>query len=100
MEGEWVVYAFSLFLCFLWLLYGYVKDRFFKEEKPKTQYFCPAVEDRIPLNAHGESEIVWKDGKSAYGYSCTVCGSVHVYDLGIAPAPIYVGDNITITIEK
>lgn len=83
-----------LFLVFLYWVATRIHSRYFTEDIPNTQYFCPHAEERIPLNEYGESEIVWKDGESAYGYSCTVCGSVHVYDLGIAPAPIYQGDRI------
>lgn len=64
------------------------------DDIPTAQYFCPAAEDRVPLNEYDASPIVWKDGVSAYGYRCSVCGSVHVYDLGIAPCPIYQGDKL------
>lgn len=79
---------------FLVLVYGLAQIYFSTTEIPPTQYYCPAMEERIPLNEYGESGIVWEDGDSSYGFQCTVCGSVHVYNLGIAPFPVYQGDRI------
>lgn len=99
MQALWDVLIWILFPVAYWVICR-IHTWWTTDDIPNTQYFCPAIEDRVPLNEYGEVSIVWKDGESAYGYECTVCGSVHVYDLGIAPAPIYTGDKLKFEITS
>ena len=93
---EWAVEPLLIaFIFVLWLTYDWVTEIYPRsQKKPSAELFCPVVEERTPLADDYRQNVVWEDEKSAYGYECEVCGNVHVFDFGIAPGAIYVGDKI------
>jgi len=94
MEPVQNVVVWLLIFALCWVVFR-IHTWYVTDNTPNTKYFCPAAEQRVLIDDHdGSREIVWKDGVSAYGMECEVCGSVHVWDLDIAPCPIYQGDKI------
>lgn len=72
----------------------------FSDDEPTTKYYCPKDPSRTEISVNPQ-RIEWREG-SEMDIDCDKCEAVHIWNLGIAPAPVYVGDRIvfTITIDE